>query len=278
MARLPPTRSWGPYLDARSHVVAELADQVRLNAEGEAPAWAAEPNAHMPAELIDDVQVWRAATRVDPGDLQPTGPRSSAAPPESSNSNSTSGSPPRIPTEGDGGNCSPQKSPALLRTHSCPNWAGFDATLLVRSAAIAGLLPDDDPAAALWWRIVDQLPENAKPGPRHPRRRPSDSAHDHEITRPAATQAALAAASRVRPEPLKTSTHHNAGEVFCRACCRTFRLFEVVPGIYQVRSHDIWVRDGSARRVQTTFGGTPLTCAITTYPQGGVHPEEVRRR
>jgi hypothetical protein len=56
-------------------VVAELADQVRLNAEAEASAWAAEPNAHMPAELIADVLVWRAATRVDGGELQPTGPR-----------------------------------------------------------------------------------------------------------------------------------------------------------------------------------------------------------
>jgi hypothetical protein len=29
----------------------------------------------MPAELIADVLVWRAATRVDGGELQPTGPR-----------------------------------------------------------------------------------------------------------------------------------------------------------------------------------------------------------
>ena len=103
----------GPYLDARSHVVAELADQVRLNAEAEASAWAAEPNAHMPAELIADVRVWRAATRVDAGELQPTEPRQL--------SRAT-----RIFQEqtetGHGGNCSPHKSPALLRTHSCRNW------------------------------------------------------------------------------------------------------------------------------------------------------------
>jgi hypothetical protein len=44
--------------------------------------------------------------------------------------------------------------------------AGFDATLLVRSAAAAGPLPDDHPAAALWWRILDQLPQtpNQEPG------------------------------------------------------------------------------------------------------------------
>jgi hypothetical protein len=65
---------------------------------------------HMPAELIADVQVWRAATRVDAAELQPTGPRQL-------------GPATRIFQEqtetGHGGNCSPPKSPALLRTHSC---------------------------------------------------------------------------------------------------------------------------------------------------------------
>jgi hypothetical protein len=28
----------------------------------------------VPAELIADIQVWRAATQVDPSDLRPTGP------------------------------------------------------------------------------------------------------------------------------------------------------------------------------------------------------------
>jgi hypothetical protein len=43
--------------------------------------------------------------------------------------------------------------------------AGFDATHLMRSAAAAGPLPDDHPAAALWWRILDRLPQtpNHKP-------------------------------------------------------------------------------------------------------------------
>ena len=39
--------------------------------------------------------------------------------------------------------------------------AGFDATLLVRSAAA----PDDHPAAALWWRILDQLPQTPNQEP-----------------------------------------------------------------------------------------------------------------
>jgi hypothetical protein len=41
--------------------------------------------------------------------------------------------------------------------------AGFDATHLLRSAAAAGPLPDDHPAAALWWRILDQLPQTPNP-------------------------------------------------------------------------------------------------------------------
>src|SRR4029453_6167075 len=65
---------WGPYLNARSQLVAELADQVRRNAPPEAPAWAAFGRALVPAELIADLQVWRAATQVDPNDLRPTGP------------------------------------------------------------------------------------------------------------------------------------------------------------------------------------------------------------
>jgi hypothetical protein len=33
----------------------------------------------------------------------------------------------------------------------------------VRSAAAAGFLPDDLPAAALWWRILDLLPQTPNP-------------------------------------------------------------------------------------------------------------------
>jgi AAA domain len=73
--RIAADLNWGPYLNARSHLVAELAEQVRRNAAGEAPAWAAQLRAPIPAELIADIQVWRAATEVDPIDLRPTGPR-----------------------------------------------------------------------------------------------------------------------------------------------------------------------------------------------------------
>jgi hypothetical protein len=74
--RLIADPNWGPYLRARSQLVAQLADQVRGSAEVEAPAaWvAARPHAVLSAELIADIQVWRASTQVEPSDLRPTGP------------------------------------------------------------------------------------------------------------------------------------------------------------------------------------------------------------
>jgi hypothetical protein len=64
----------GPYLRARSRLVSDLADQIRTSIAAEAPAWAAQSHTPVPAELIADIQVWRAATQVDSGDLRPTGP------------------------------------------------------------------------------------------------------------------------------------------------------------------------------------------------------------
>jgi hypothetical protein len=166
--RLANDPNWGPYLDARSRLVAQLADQVRSSAEGEAPAWAAVRRALVPAQLIADVQVWRAATQVDPIDLRPTGPRQ--------NDNAARIFQQRLDqrlaaadihadlrwrqllaTEAPRATTDPFL-PELAERLTNLARTGFDATLLVRSAAAAGPLPDDHPAAALWWRILDQLP------------------------------------------------------------------------------------------------------------------------
>jgi hypothetical protein len=172
--RIAVDPNWGPYLDARSRLVAELAGQVRHNAGGETPAWTAVRRARVPAELIADVQVWRAATQVDPSDLRPTGPPqldytarifqvrldqrltvdtdtdrhwrqllAREAPPATAD--------PFLPE--------------LAERLSNLTRAGFDATRLLRSAAAVGPLPDDHPAAALWWRILDQLPETPNQAP-----------------------------------------------------------------------------------------------------------------
>jgi conjugative relaxase-like TrwC/TraI family protein len=197
--RIANDPNWGPYLNARSNLVAQLADQVRSNAEGEPPAWAAVRRDPVPAELIADVQLWRAATQVDPIDLRPTGP------PQLDNAA-------RIFQQ------QLDKRLATADTHPDPRWrqllateipsvtadpflpeleerlhnltrAGYDATLFVRSAAAAGSLPDDHPAAALWWRILDQLPQtpNQQPATHNAvsaTRRRTMKLHDHQPPRP----------------------------------------------------------------------------------------------
>jgi hypothetical protein len=58
--------------------------------------------------------------------------------------------------------------PELTERLSYLNRAGYEAIHLLRSAAAAGPLPDDHPAAALWWRILDQLPQTPTQGPETP--------------------------------------------------------------------------------------------------------------
>jgi hypothetical protein len=173
--RLAADPNWGPYLNARSQLVAELADQVRFNAEADAPAWAAQPHAPVPAELVADVQVWRAATQVDPSDLRPTGPpqlgraahvwqqqleKRLAAPDTTANGQWRQ----LLATEAPSATADPFL-PELEEKLTNLTRAGFDATHLLRSAAAAGPLPNDHPAAALWWRILDQLPQTPNHDP-----------------------------------------------------------------------------------------------------------------
>jgi hypothetical protein len=165
--RIAADPNWGPYLNARSQLVAGLADQVRLNAEGEAPAWAAQPHALVSAELIAEVQVWRAATQVDPSDLRPTGPPQlgraarifqQQLDKRLADTNADERWRRLLATEVPSVTADPFL-PELEERLSNLTRAGFDATHLLRSAAAAGPLPDDHSAAALWWRILDHLPQ-----------------------------------------------------------------------------------------------------------------------
>jgi hypothetical protein len=160
--------NWGPYLNARSRLVAELADQVRRNAADRAPAWAAQ-RPPISAELIADIQVWRAAIQVDISDHRPTGPpqlgrvgrifqlqldKRLAA------TDTRTGREWRqlVAAEAPSATRDPFL-PVLTERLSDLTRFGFDAIHLLRSAAAAGPLPDDHPADALWWRILDQLPQ-----------------------------------------------------------------------------------------------------------------------
>jgi conjugative relaxase-like TrwC/TraI family protein len=173
--RLVADPNWGPYLNARSQLVAELADQVRRTAAADAPAWVAQRHAPVPAELIADVQVWRAATEVDPSDLRPTGPpqpgratrifqmqldRRLAATDTRTEWEWRQLLAAEVPSV-----TADPFLPELAERLSYLTRAGFDATFLLRSAAAVGPLPDDHPAAALWWRVLDQLPQTPNLNP-----------------------------------------------------------------------------------------------------------------
>jgi hypothetical protein len=173
--RLAADPNWGPYLDARSQLVAELAEQVRGNAADQAPAWATQHYA-VTAELIADIQVWRAATQVEPSDLRPTGPAQSGYAAQAFQQQIDK----RLAaadtrTESHWRQLVAAEAPSATRDAFLPELterlsdlhrAGFDATQLLRSAAATGPLPDDHPAAALWWRVLDQLPQTQPATPR----------------------------------------------------------------------------------------------------------------
>jgi hypothetical protein len=152
--RIAADRGWGPYLAAQSNLVTQLADQVRLNTAGEAPAWAIQPYTPLSAELIAEVQVWRAATQVDPSDLRPTGPpRLSHATHawqrqlDKRLAKDTCGDRQRrqlLATEVPSATADPFMAELVERLNNLTR-AGFDATLRVRSAAAAGPCPTTTP-------------------------------------------------------------------------------------------------------------------------------------
>jgi conjugative relaxase-like TrwC/TraI family protein len=171
--RLAADPNWRPYLHARSQLVAELADQVRRNAAAEKPAWAAQLHGPVPAELIADIQVWRAANQVDARDLRPTGPSQlGRATHVFQREFDMRLAATDTRTESQWRQLVAAEAPSATRDPFLPKLterlsklarAGYDAGRLLRSAAAAGPLPDDHPAAALWWRILKQLPQTPRP-------------------------------------------------------------------------------------------------------------------
>jgi conjugative relaxase-like TrwC/TraI family protein len=172
--RIAADPTWGPYLGARSRLITQLADQVRLTVGSQ--EWAGQPTVALPAELMADVQVWRAATQVEPSDRRLTGrPQlgrvarmfqqqldqrlAAAATDEDRRWRQLLAAEAPAAT-------ADSFLPELTERLSNLSRAGFDTSLLVRSAAAEAPLPDDHPAAALWWRILDQLAAQ-RPNP-HP--------------------------------------------------------------------------------------------------------------
>jgi hypothetical protein len=101
-------------------------------------------------------------------------------------------------------------------------------------------------------------------------RRTTTKSHDQPPLRPARRR------PRVRPGAAETSTHHNAGEVFRGARCRTLLpivdgLFEVVPGILSGTGLRHFGERRLGKAVQK-LPWVPLTRKLDVPPRG------VRRR
>ena len=165
---------WGPYLDARSQLVGELADQIRVAAcewqPGTVPAWARPLLAEQP-QLMAEIAVFRAAHDVNVADSRITGPEQHA--------NRSAAIQQLIHGRVDAalrlGEPGAQRWRSLAETVDAhitadPFWprlathldaaarAGADVgALLTEAIERHGPLPDELPAAALWWRLAGTL-------------------------------------------------------------------------------------------------------------------------
>lgn len=178
-ARLAEDPHWGAYLSQRAHLVEQLAEQVHTRAAEQAslPVWAqngirpASGTGATVAEVVADVEVWRAAIQVPADDRRPTGApqlqKASATWQRRLNRAVTGDHTPALkewrqllyslaPQVRDD-----EFTPLLAERLAAMSRAGVTAHELLRTAAApdhpAGPLPDELTAAALWWRMARHL-------------------------------------------------------------------------------------------------------------------------
>jgi DNA primase catalytic core len=159
---------WADYLNARHQLVSDLADQVRADAldSGVRPVWLTGVG-RPAAELVADVEVWRAAHQVEIGDTRATGEHRHGLAEHRWQSHldrrlasTTSaalaewrpllGRISRTVLADD-------FAPTLASRLSQLSAAGIDVPGLLRTVSAGGPLPDDHAAAALWWRLSRHL-------------------------------------------------------------------------------------------------------------------------
>lgn len=164
---------FGPSLTGRATRIDELADHIGRDATNwtaaTAPLWA-RPLAGRHLPLLADLAVWRAAQRVLDNDRRPTGPtryriverRHQSRLDErltrilgDLNRGVTRWTPtadqiePRITTD--------PFWPVLAERLDLADRAGLEVATLLEQAAAKAPLPDEMPAAALWWRLHDRI-------------------------------------------------------------------------------------------------------------------------
>jgi DNA primase catalytic core len=160
---------WGDYLNRRHQAVVDLALQVRTHtaAAPTPPAWTPPGAARLDPDTLADLAVWRAAHGIPDSDTRPTGERQHG---QAERRHQT-----RLdrrvidhlaPAAAEWTPLVTHHAPAVtgdpflpMLTHRLAQLStvGLNAGQLLRSAAAEGVLPDDHPAAALWWRINRHL-------------------------------------------------------------------------------------------------------------------------
>ncbi|MGY1684958.1 MobF family relaxase [Geodermatophilus sp. SYSU D00867] len=171
-AALADDPQWGPYLAARADHLTACAVRVAATAAAmtaaTAPGWARpllNPDA---AALRADLAVWRAASAVPDADRRPTGPPRPAAAECRHQRRLEAALAATAPARGgavwaalaDGINPRLRRDPhwpALADRLAAADRAGLDAAGLLAAVAARRPLPDELPAAALWWRLVPHL-------------------------------------------------------------------------------------------------------------------------
>lgn len=172
-ARLRTDDEWGPYLLAQAAEVDALASRVMTDAlawsTADFPPWA-HPLAPEDRELVGDLAVWRAAQSTAEGDLRPSGPVLPGAAdarhqlaldervarvlgrPETATAYWAP-----LARRLDGRLLGDPWWPVLAERLTAAHRVGHDVPALAREVC-ARALPDELPAAALWWRLSGRVP------------------------------------------------------------------------------------------------------------------------
>lgn len=166
---------WASYLDARADAIAvhreRIAADVATWTPTSAPVWARALLTDEPdLDLLVDLAVFRAAHDVDPADRRPTGPEQYAAASAIVQRRLDTRAESVIGTTNDAvvrwrpfvdeldtHIARDPYFPILADRLSAAARAGIDVHTLVRDSLAASPLPDELPAAALWWRLSGEL-------------------------------------------------------------------------------------------------------------------------
>ena len=180
---------WGDYLARREHLVDTLADAIRERARGwtnaTAPAWA-RPLITVNRALTAEIAVFRAAVGAEEADTRPTGARQfpvrTRAVQALLQRHATAGIGQRSADTTRWNDLIDAIDPRLRSDAYWPQLAAHlaqatrttpDLRQIITTAARQGPLPDELPAAALWWRITGALSPTATLATTHSRLRPA---------------------------------------------------------------------------------------------------------